>query len=40
MSPWKDEETRILEADKVISFCLLSDIAELEKLFRKKRHFI
>ena len=35
-----DGETRILEDDKVIIFCLLSDIAELEKLFRKKRHFI
>jgi len=35
-----DGETRILEDDRVIIFCLLSDIAELEKLFRKKRHFI
>ena len=35
-----DGETKILEDDKVIIFCLLSDIAELEKLFRKKRHFI
>lgn len=35
-----DGETRILEDDKVIIFCLLSDIAELEKLFHKKRHFI
>ena len=32
--------THILENDKVIIFCLLSDIAELEKLFRKKRHFL
>ena len=35
-----DGNTRILEDDKVIIFCLLSDIAELEKLFRKKRHFL
>lgn len=35
-----DGETKILEDDKVIIFCLLSDIAELEKLFRKKRHFL
>ena len=33
-------DTRILEDDKVIIFCLLSDIAELEKLLRKKRHFL
>lgn len=33
-------ETKILEDDKVIIFCLLSDIAELEKLFRRKRHFL
>lgn len=33
-------DTVILEDDKVIIFCLLSDIAELEKLFRKKRHFL
>ena len=31
--------TRILEDDKVIIFCLLSDIADLEKLLRKKRFF-
>ena len=33
-------ETKILEDDKVIIFCLLSDIAELEKLFRRQRHFL
>ncbi|MCI8610083.1 MAG: Trk system potassium transporter TrkA [Firmicutes bacterium] len=32
--------TKILEDDKVIIFCLLTDIAELEKLLRKKRHFL
>lgn len=32
-------DTMILEDDKVIIFCLLADIAELEKLLRKKRHF-
>ena len=32
-------ETKILEDDKVIIFCLLSDIAEMEKLLRKKRLF-
>jgi trk system potassium uptake protein TrkA len=32
-------DTKILEDDKVIIFCLLSDIAEMEKLLRKKRLF-
>lgn len=35
-----DGFTRIQEDDKVIIFCLLTDIAELEKLLRKKRHFL
>ena len=32
-------DTKILEDDKVIIFCLLSDIAEMEKLLRIKRLF-
>ena len=32
--------TEIQKDDKVIIFCLLNDIAELEKLFRRKRHFL
>ncbi len=35
-----DGDTVIEEDDKVTIFCLLSDIAELEKLLRKKRHFL
>ena len=35
-----DGNTRIIEDDKVTIFCLLSDIAELEKLLRKKRYFL
>ena len=34
-----DGHTEILEDDKVIIFCLLSDIAEMEKLLRKKNFF-
>ena len=35
-----DGNTKIIEDDKVTIFCLLSDIAELEKLLRKKRYFL
>ena len=35
-----DGDTKILEDDKVIIFCLLTDIAELETLLRKKRYFL
>ena len=34
-----DGDTKILEDDKVIIFCLLSDITEMEKLLRTKHHF-